>query len=263
MSWQTRREERDAVTRAFLERDRDWAAYLLADLDPPYRQHARFYLAAADGADRALVLVYAPPEFAAISSMGEPAGIAAALDQIPDLPEQTFLVIPESHQEVFEAHYRPALWWRMRRMRLRSGELRLPSGVEQAEPLGVDDRIEIERLLTGRGHQAAFTASMLASGVYYGIRASGRLAAVAGTHAVSTASRLACIGNVFTAPEMRGRGYAAAVTAAVARVLFERDCDRLLLNVNTENQSAIRVYERLGFTTHTECWEGPDARRRK
>ena len=64
--WAIRRENRDEVTRAFLERDRDWAAYLLADLEPPHRPHARFYLASTSGTDRALLLAVnnrlAPPD---------------------------------------------------------------------------------------------------------------------------------------------------------------------------------------------------------
>src|SRR5687768_8483041 len=94
VDWQVRHEADDARLRAWLERDRDWAAYLLGDLESPYRQHAHYYLAASDGVDRAVVLVYAPPEFAALVSMGEAAGVAAALAAIPDLPARATLLSP-------------------------------------------------------------------------------------------------------------------------------------------------------------------------
>jgi predicted GNAT family acetyltransferase len=100
---------------------------------------------------------------------------------------------------------------------------------------------------------------MMESGIYYGIREQHQLVAVAGTHVVSRASRVAAIGNVYTASHARGCGYATRTTAAVARALFHQGCECVILNVNMENRPAIRVYERLGFRTHVEFWEAPGA----
>jgi ribosomal protein S18 acetylase RimI-like enzyme len=262
LHWAVRREEDDAVIRAFLERDRDWAAYLLGDLDPPYRQHAHFYLAASDGVDGAVVLVYAPPEFTALVSMGEAEGAAAALAAIPELPARATLLIPTGHHEVFATHYRAETEWWMYRMALGPDDLRLPEQIDQAQRLTMADVGAIQRLLSARDYFAPFTPTMLEHGVYYGVWAEDRLVAVAGTHIVSEASRVAAIGNVYTAPEARRQGHALATTAAVARELFERGCLRTILNVNVENAAAVRVYERLGFTISSEFWESPDAVRR-
>ena len=49
-----------------LECDRRWAVYALCDLEAPYRAHARF-IGALDGDHaRAVVLVYALPNFTAL-----------------------------------------------------------------------------------------------------------------------------------------------------------------------------------------------------
>jgi RimJ/RimL family protein N-acetyltransferase len=259
--WSVRLETNDRLTRALLERDRDWSAYLLADLEAPFRQHSRYHLAAQAGVDRATLLVYAPPEFTALASMGEVAGVAAALAAV-DLPASASLGLPLDHRAVFETFFTVETWARMRRMVLAPEVLILPPGLERAERLDPSDQPALARLYEAREHVGYFTADMLTSGVYYGVRQAGRLVAAAGTHVVAPQSRLAAIGNVFTEPAARGRGYGSATTAAVARALLDQDCTRVVLNVSASNAAAIRVYERLGFTTAMEYWETDLAERR-
>jgi len=52
------------------------------------------------------------------------------------------------------------------------------------------------------------------------------------------------------APEQRRRGLASAVTAALARAAADEGADLAYLQVEPENEAAIRLYERLGFRTH-------------
>jgi ribosomal protein S18 acetylase RimI-like enzyme len=54
------------------------------------------------------------------------------------------------------------------------------------------------------------------------------------------------IGPVYTPPEHRGHGYAAAVTTAASRVLLDAG-ERVLLHTDLENPTSNGVYERLGF----------------
>jgi predicted GNAT family acetyltransferase len=79
---------------------------------------------------------------------------------------------------------------------------------------------------------------------------------------VAPVSRVAAIGNVYTAAEARRRGYGAATTAGVVRALLEKGYERIVLNVSIENATAIRVYERLGFVAAVEYWETDHAGRR-
>lgn len=69
------------------------------------------------------------------------------------------------------------------------------------------------------------------------------------------------IGPVYTPPEHRGRGYAAAVTAAVARWALDRGARHVLLYTDLANPTTNRLYPRLGFRARFDALElriGPD-----
>jgi ribosomal protein S18 acetylase RimI-like enzyme len=260
VTWTVRREEDPARVRAVLEADRDWAAYLLADLEPPQVQYARFYLASLAGRDRAVLLVYAPPTFTALATLGEPDGVTAAL-AAADLPARAFLTLALDHRAAGERVYRAQTWEFMHRMALGPADLRRPSGLNQARRLTLEDCAALEALYAARDSIGFFSAAMLASGVYMGIERDGRLVAAAGTHVVAPSSRIAAIGNVYTAPAARGQGFARITTAAVAAALFDAGCTRVVLNVNAANQPAIGVYRALGFTVSRPFWETSEATR--
>ena len=107
----------------------------------------------------------------------------------------------------------------------------------------------------------AFQPSEVDRGVFYGIKQAGQLIAVAGTHVVSDNAQIAALGNVMTRPDQRGRGYATIATSAVCATLIERRITTIGLSVARENQSAIRVYEKLGFRKHVPFHEGMAVRR--
>ena len=62
--------------------------------------------------------------------------------------------------------------------------------------------------------------------------------------------RIAVLGNILTAPEARGQGYATAITAALVKLLFKQQISLVVLNVFEDNNTAIRLYQRLGFQTY-------------
>ncbi|KUI38183.1 acetyltransferase [Mycobacterium sp. IS-1496] len=55
------------------------------------------------------------------------------------------------------------------------------------------------------------------------------------------------IGPVYTAPEVRGRGYGAAVTAAACRWALGAGAEQVVLFADLDNPTSNRVYRRLGF----------------
>jgi predicted GNAT family acetyltransferase len=77
----------------------------------------------------------------------------------------------------------------------------------------------------------------------------GNLVSAGGTHIVAPTYGIAAVGNVFTLPPYRGRGYATTCTSAVVRELLGRSLE-VVLNVARSNQRAVRIYERLGFREH-------------
>ena len=103
----------------------------------------------------------------------------------------------------------------------------------------------------------AFDLAQLQQGAFYGVLEENRLVAVAGTHLVSPTYGVAAVGNVFTHPHYRRRGYGTATTSAVVAKLLADGIRDIILNVGQNNASAIRVYERLGFERYCPFFEGP------
>lgn len=60
-------------------------------------------------------------------------------------------------------------------------------------------------------------------------------------------SRVARLYSLASRPEARGKGVGSALLAAAERTARQRGCTELRLEVRTDNASAIRLYERLGY----------------
>lgn len=96
----------------------------------------------------------------------------------------------------------------------------------------------------------AWTPLMFEMGPFYGVWRDGQLIAAAGIHFVTPF--IAQIGNVFSHPRFRGRGYATAATAGVTNHLRRMGIQIISLFVVAENAPAIRIYERQGFVKERE-----------
>jgi predicted GNAT family acetyltransferase len=97
----------------------------------------------------------------------------------------------------------------------------------------------------------------LLHGTFFGTLVADHLVAVAGTHLVSPTYAVAAVGNVFTHPDYRGRGYGTVTTSAVVAELLAREILDIILNVSQSNSSAIHIYEQLGFERYCPFLEGP------
>jgi GNAT superfamily N-acetyltransferase len=131
---------------------------------------------------------------------------------------------------------------RARQMIVRHGALAPPEPVPLRR-LTTDDVPQMVELvaLTEPG---PFRTGTIEMGHYYGYFEGGQLVSMAG-------ERLACegyteISAVCTRPEVRGRGLASALTHHVASGIHKRG-EMPFLHVAESNDSARRVYEKLGF----------------
>jgi predicted GNAT family acetyltransferase len=102
----------------------------------------------------------------------------------------------------------------------------------------------------------AFVPEQLDTGVFFGHFEGGRLLSMAGTHVLSERMDVAAVGNVYTAPSVRGRGLAKLVSSAVIAELLSVGIGTIVLNVAMENGPALSVYESLGFYPHCGYYEG-------
>ena len=260
--WQVAIDVADAEAYAVLEQDRVWNCFAIADLAPPFRAYSQFAVAhQTNTGQRAACLVLRHPQFAVVTPYGAEQGVAAILAQLDArlaLPARVHLHTQPAHRPLLERYYRADAGWRqMQRMAVRSETLLPPASlpgapVKRLTPADLAALLALYRLYP----ENVFRADLVEHGIFYGIGDGGRLIAAAGTHVVAPAYSIAVLGNIFTHPEARGRGYARAVTAALVADLVARGCRDIVLTVAVDNSAAIHVYTRLGFQTHTRFWEG-------
>lgn len=250
--WKGRRLTDKSQILAYLEADRAYAAYAIGDLEPGLYEQCSWLGAERDGVLESLALCYhgmTPPAF---FLMGTTHGLRVALAE-QFWPHRVYFTCLQEHLPVtqeFFAWDRVVFMWRMvldpsRFQASKSDCVRLG-------PANVDQLLRLYSL----GGADAFSTYQLQQGVFYGVRVRGSLVAAAGTHLVSPTYGVAAVGNVFTHPECRGRGYGAATTAAVVHDLLQYGIGDIVLNVDQSNAAAIRLYERIGFERYCPFLEG-------
>ena len=107
-----------------------------------------------------------------------------------------------------------------------------------------------------------YPARVVNEGIYWGVRKSGLLVAIAGTHVISEKEEVAVVGNVYTHPSARGLGLAQVTTSAVTSSLLAIGCTEVVLTVDPQNMPAVSAYKKLGFNLKSEVIEGRLSRRR-
>jgi ribosomal protein S18 acetylase RimI-like enzyme len=242
-----------ADIRARLEGDRTWAAFSLADLDPPLAERATWF---GQPRGRSVVLIYDaydPPIVICHGDAGDCDAILAD-DDVRRRSQRAYVNVTDDQLDVALRHFSSFDRRRMLRMRL-DMPVRGPGGAIPVHRLGPADLPAVRTLYT-EDPPAFFLPAQLEQGVYYGARAGDELVAIAGTHVVSAASSVAAIGNVYTRRDWRGRGLAGDTTRAVSAQLQRMAIRTIVLNVASANDVARRVYERIGFHEYCVFYEG-------
>jgi ribosomal protein S18 acetylase RimI-like enzyme len=236
--------------RAFLERDRLFAAYAICDLDD--REFARTRWGAAYDGDElvAVALEYAGLSPQPLFVMGSDAGIGSILRDVIK-PRAAYVAALPGSLGAVAGLYRLDPGPPMVRMWVDRSTFRpYPADVRRLLPVEIGDLNRLYQL----GFASWLPSSAISDGVYYGLRVGGRLVAAAGTHVISQDARLAVVGNVLTHHDYRGRGFATATTGAVTADLL-RTCDQIVLNVRSDNPPALQAYRRLGYTEYVRFEE--------
>ncbi|NDJ74649.1 MAG: GNAT family N-acetyltransferase [Chloroflexi bacterium] len=255
--------DRDVI-RAFLNRDRVRTAYAIGDLDDTLWPDSEFVGATdATGELVAVLLLYHGLDPVVLTAFGPPDAVRAIV-LAHDMPREIYyLWLPELGKLLAEAYDVPNQH-REWRMVLEPDAFQAPvlDGVAPIEPEQADVLAALFQHAAEPGEEVvAFSPAQIAQGAFFGVWVDGRLVATAGTHVWSVQERVTAIGNVFTRPDYRGRGYGTLCTAAVVAAALRAGMDTIILNVKQDNAPAIRVYEKLGFRTHCVFLEGPGLRR--
>ncbi len=244
-----------ARIREILRGDERWSVYALGDLADRYFRESRWF--AADSGAPALVLLYGSFDPPVLFTFGGPEAVAPLIEEAA--APRVYLHVRPEIVPVLARRYTIAKATPMLRMTLAAGAFR-PAECAGAVRLGPDDLDALVRLYadgedTGEAPDFFFP-SMLETGVFYGALEVEELAAAAGTHLVTPEEGVAAVGCVYTRRDRRGRGLAASLTSAVVSELEELGVRTIALNVKAENETAIRIYERLGFSTYCGFLEG-------
>lgn len=240
------------LVRPFLEADRPYAAYAIAQLEPRRFIHCRWF-SASGPSGQALLLHSRGGLGQALFATGDPAALDAALSLHPG-PRFTFGSLRLEHRPVIETYFFLTRPQEMLRMSVTPQTFKAAPG--PAVRLFGRDIAAINRLYSAEGGQATYRAQHIDDGLYFGAVEDGRLVSIAGTHVISTAEGVAVVGNVFTHPRYRNRGLAKAVTSAVTEELL-RSCPLVVLTVEAGNEPAVRTYRSLGYETYCALHESP------
>lgn len=235
--------------RALLETNRVWCAYALADLFPPFAERAEWHRRS-----EAVLLCYrgfSPP---VLFAHGDPRGVGDLLAEIP--PGKYQYALLGTHRALLGRRLASQREIRMWRMVLPLDALVAPPSGQMAK-LGPQDAPRVEALFADQPDLPdAFDPSQLESGCFFGVWEGSELAALAGTHVVSSQARVAAIGNVYTRRDRRGQGLARRTTGAVAAELVRLGIETIVLNVAMDNAPALRAYRALGFMPFCGYYEG-------
>lgn len=252
------------AVQAWLEQDPIWCAYALADLQAAMQPHCDWYVVQdEDNRAGAVLLIFRLLDPPVIFATG-PGTLTAQILDAADLPPTIYMTARPEHLPALQQHYdfgadlRPM--WRMGLADTTKLVGPEPAGLRR---LTLDDASRMHRLYAHGGAFTpdAFVPYQVEDGVFYGVaEPDGELAAMGGTHIVGWEQGVAGVGNMYTRPDRRGRGYAGAVLAAICRELLQRNVCNIVLNVDQRNIVAQRIYLRLGFAVHCEYLEGAGQR---
>jgi RimJ/RimL family protein N-acetyltransferase len=220
----------------------EYTAYALGQLEPAMFRQAHWYMAKGE-TGQGFVVHSSGGLGEATLTMGDALAVQASLTLHPG-PAHTYATSQPEHLDVLRRFYHVAHQQPMVRMAVTREEFQATGG-EARRLLGRDIRM-INRLYSTEGGLSFYSGDQIDAGVYYGVFEDDKLVAVAGTHVVSPQEGVAVVGNVFTHPRYRGRGYAERATSATTRHLLNR-CPNVVLTVDPKNMPAIRAYQRLGY----------------
>jgi ribosomal protein S18 acetylase RimI-like enzyme len=235
----------------FLDQDRLYAAYAIGDLEPALFRHCEWHVSSTDGRLTSLCLSFKGLPTNRLFLMGSGAGLKHILDSAVKTSRAYFSCRPQ-HLSLVGQLYTLRKTQHMLRMTLAQARFEPADGL--VTRLGPGQMDLLQDLYRWYG-DVAFAPYQLERGVFYGVERDGRLVSTAGTHVLSRTYQLGVVGNVFTHPDYRGRGYATACASAVVEELLSQSLD-IALNVEESNAPAKRIYDKLGFEVYcpfVEC----------
>jgi len=240
-----------ARLRRHFQKDPVLFSYHIGDLDDFYFPHCQWAVVYEEQRARIeeTILIYIGCETPTVMAFGLTERFAPFLNEIVEiLPPKFYCHFMVDSRATFGRHYRETPLGTHLKMKLIDAVDFAPSpndsNVRRLDP---SHESELKQLYDRAYPGHYFTARMLEAGKYFGYIEDHRIVAVAGVHVDSDQYKIAVLGNITTDPEYRGRGLGRIVTTRLVSELAHEG-KLVCLNVKADNDHAIRLYERLGFT---------------
>lgn len=263
-----------AHIRQLLLRDAIWSVYALADLQPAFAPYCQWEVVQGENGT-AVMLVFTALQPPILFVFGENAAVAEGL-ATRHLPERVYVTIRVEHASLLSDYY---TWVTephpMVRMVLRvAGASDIPAPVPTSLAHSTTPAVvrltpaDAEAIKTLYQQGGPFTPDyfdpyQLDDGVFYGVQdEQGALSAVGGTHIIAWQEGMGTVGNMYTHPAHRGKGYANAVLRAIITELAARNVTTIVLNVDERNAVARGLYERYGFVPYCTFVEAEGVKNR-
>ncbi|MCJ2554662.1 MAG: GNAT family N-acetyltransferase [Candidatus Thermoplasmatota archaeon] len=224
----------------FLSEDPVRNAFALYDLEEE-GDRVQCFAAVEGDAFRGYLLAWHGRQYPNVIITGDKGAAEALLPRAPPSP-CTFLLVPglvaavEERREIRARRMMDFMFVEARSFR--------SADTQDAERLGEKDADALEALYRDATEEPREWGQWAERGLAYGLSRRNQLVAAAGTHFIAPGCSL--IGGVYTPPDFRRQGYAAAVTSAVTEDALRRS-DRVGLMVVSTNVAAIGLYEKLGY----------------
>lgn len=252
------------LLRSILLRDPIWSIYAIADLQPAFAPYCQWSVVDSAQGQAALLLFTAlqPP---ILFMTGDKGAVSEAL-AVGDWPEHVYVTLRPEHYPVVSEYYQWVACHSMVRMVLGQHlQLTMPVTTNLVKLQPADAAaIRILYMQGGAFTPDAFDPYQLNDGIFYGVKeADGALVAVGGTHIIAWEEGMATIGNMYTHPAWRGKGYARAVLGAIIAELQARTITTIVLNVDESNHVARSLYDQYGFLPYCAYLEAEGVKKNR
>ena len=225
-------------------------AYPLGDLDDPYWQDTQFFAIEEGGEILEIALLYSgikTPILIAVEN-NSPAYLTQLLREIKHLfPDHVYAHLSPSPQKEMLETYSASSHGPHQIMVLKNMSVLTSLDTSRVIRVNNRDYADLLNLIELAYPSHWLERKMLDYGPYFGIKdAQGQFLCVGGVHVYSETYKVATIGNVATHPKARGKGFGSQLIARLCHEL-SKSIKTIGLNVHSENQEAIHIYEKLSF----------------
>jgi GNAT superfamily N-acetyltransferase len=237
-------QNRDQI-RELLNKERDYSAYALGQLEPQFFNQTRWFqlLNKADG-NSGMVMHSKGGLGDATIVLGDPTAIAKILSSYPGAPI-TYISCQLKHLSAIEKTHHLSNKRPMLRLTVDRDGFKPDHGTKTKKLKGLNVH-QINQLYGSEGRPTYYQSTHIDDGFYHGVITNGNLTAIAGTHITSKQEQIAVVGNVYTLPQYRGLGQATAATSATTKELL-KFCTKVVLTVDPKNTPALAAYKHLGY----------------